>query len=64
MGVNKEGKMRKMMLCVAIAALCLLVVNPQISLAQEKVIKIKYAHMGTPKPWKTRFMVQPSPSST
>jgi len=50
MGVMKEGKMRKTMLCVGIAVLCLLVVNPQLSLAQEKVVKIKYAHMGTPKP--------------
>jgi tripartite ATP-independent transporter DctP family solute receptor len=50
-GVNKEGKMRKTILCVAIAALCLLVVNPQLSLAQEKVLKIKFAHLGPPKPF-------------
>jgi tripartite ATP-independent transporter DctP family solute receptor len=50
MGVMKEGKMRKTMLWVGIAVLCLLVMNPQLSLAQEKTIKIKYAHMGTPRP--------------
>lgn len=42
--------MRKTMLWVGIAVLCLLVMNPQLSLAQEKTIKIKYAHMGTPRP--------------
>jgi tripartite ATP-independent transporter DctP family solute receptor len=50
MGVMKEGKMRKTILWVGIAVLGLLLMNPQLSVAQEKTIKIKYAHMGTPKP--------------
>jgi tripartite ATP-independent transporter DctP family solute receptor len=50
MGVMKEGKMRKTMLWVGIAVMGLLVMNPQLSVAQEKTIKIKYAHMGTPRP--------------
>ena len=41
--------MRKAVACIGIAVLCVLVMNPQLSLAQEKVIKIKYAHLGPPK---------------